>query len=65
MVGRFYVTSIFLLTKALLPLRSEKTKTSAIKTNYSYLKDIHDQLANMALVFHYEGTEEVHDEIRD
>lgn len=52
MVERFYVTVIFLLMKALVPLRSEKARPLPLKKN-SQLSErrIHKQLANTALTF--------------
>lgn len=53
MVERFYVTVIFLLMKALLPLRSEKARPLPLKKN-SQLSErhIHKQLANTALLLY-------------
>lgn len=50
MVERFYVTVIFLLMKALLPLRSEKARPLPLKKNSQLSeRQIHKQLANTAL----------------
>ena len=53
MVERFYETVIFLLIKALLPLRSEKARPLPLKKKKSQLSErhIHKHLANTALAF--------------